>query len=293
MNGAYQPVMLWNGQFGATDINIGTEEQWTEDTPKAVNHLGFEGLEIQAIAGLEVHRMKFNKETIEANGYKSLWDQVNADVPEEDRYDKLTAGLAIAEYERTVMSNEAPFQRYLNGDYEALTYEEKMGASIFFSKGQCANCHTGPALNKMEFHALGLNEFNPSEVTFYNLDDPTKFGRYSFTKEEEDKYKFKFKTPQIYNLRELKFIGYRASMNSVREIIEYKNESISENPEVPTEVLRLSPKGLTEAEITQLTLFVENVLYDNNLNRYVPSALPSGNCFPNNDESSKKDLGCN
>ena len=37
--------MLWNGQFGATSLNEGTEALWTEGTPKEKNHLGFEGLE--------------------------------------------------------------------------------------------------------------------------------------------------------------------------------------------------------------------------------------------------------
>lgn len=291
LNGAYQPVMLWNGQFGATDVNIGTEDQWTEDTPKAVNHLGFEGLETQAIAGLEVHRIIYDAESVEQHGYKSLWDQAFSDISADERYTRVTAGLAIAAYERTVMSNKAPFQEYLNGNYEALTEDEKIGAQIFFGKGQCIDCHTGPALNKMEFHALGLNEFDPSEVTFYNPEDPARFGRFSFTKNEEDR--FKFKTPQLYNLRDLEFLGHGASMHSVREIIEYKNRAIAENPEVPAEVLDLNPLNLTDAEIDQLTKFVENALYDTDLDRYVPSELPSGNCFPNNDVISREDLGCN
>ena len=62
LNVAYQKVMLWNGQFGATSVNTGTESQWTADTPIETNFLGFEGLETQAIAGLGVHRMKVNPE---------------------------------------------------------------------------------------------------------------------------------------------------------------------------------------------------------------------------------------
>jgi len=51
LNVAYQQNMLWNGQFGATGLNEGTYNQWTEDTPKETNNLGFEGVETQAIAG--------------------------------------------------------------------------------------------------------------------------------------------------------------------------------------------------------------------------------------------------
>jgi cytochrome c peroxidase len=45
-------------------------------------------------------------------------------------------------------------------------------------------------------------------------------------------------------------------------------------------------------EIRQLTAFVEEALYDPNLDRYVPDALPSGNCFPVADPLSKQQLGC-
>jgi len=57
LNVAYQTNMLWNGQFGATGVNTGTSHLWPDSTPIATNHLGFEGVEVQAIAGLEVHRL--------------------------------------------------------------------------------------------------------------------------------------------------------------------------------------------------------------------------------------------
>jgi len=46
LNTAYQELMLWNGQFGATGMNEDTQSEWTEGTPKATNYLGYEGLEI-------------------------------------------------------------------------------------------------------------------------------------------------------------------------------------------------------------------------------------------------------
>ncbi|MEM6724745.1 MAG: cytochrome c peroxidase [Bacteroidota bacterium] len=55
LNVAYQEVMLWNGQFGANGLNVGTEAQWTAETPKFENNLGYDGVETQAIAGLAVH----------------------------------------------------------------------------------------------------------------------------------------------------------------------------------------------------------------------------------------------
>lgn len=56
---------------------------------------------------------------------------------------------------------------------------------------------------------------------------------------------------------------------------------------------RFIPLNLTEEEINLLTVFVEEALDDNNLNRYTPNSVMSGNCFPNNDSQSQSDLGCN
>ena len=293
LNSCYQEVMLWNGQFGARGINEGTEDNWPEGTPIAKNVLGFEGVEIQAIAGMGVHRLDINKELVVENNYKQMFDNAFPNLSEEERYSVEAAGLAIAAYERTVLANQAPFQKYLKGNTAALSIEEKNGAILFFGKANCVACHTGPALNKMEFHALGMNEFNADEVFRYAEDDPARFGRYSFSKKEEDK--FKFKTPQLYNLNEVNFYGHGSSFTSIREVIEYKNEAVSQNPEVGDELLAelFVPLDLTTEEINQLTSFITFSLQDPNLDRYVPSSLPSGQCFPNNDPISSIDLGCN
>lgn len=293
LNGAFQPLMLWNGQFGATDLNAGTDAYWTPGTPKEKNNLGFEGLETQAIAGLEVHRIGFDEASVTEHSYKEMFDNVFSDVAVEERYTTITAGLAIAAYERTVMSNESPFQKYLDGDKDALTDNQKEGATLFFGKAECSNCHTGPALNKMEFHVLGMNEFDPAKVTHYNIDDPAQLGRFTFTGEDSDKYAFK--TPQIYNLKNLNFFGHGASFATVKEVVDYKNKGIAENSNVPAEMIsdQFKALGLTSEEVDKIVDFVENGLHDANLERYVPSSLPSGNCFPNNDEISQMDLGCN
>ena len=70
------------------------------------------------------------------------------------------AGLAVAAYERTVLANQAPFQAWLRGNTGALTDRQKAGATVFFGKAGCVSCHTGPALNSMAFHAIGMNDLD-------------------------------------------------------------------------------------------------------------------------------------
>lgn len=295
LNSAYQIAMLWNGQFGAKGINANTEYAWTAGTPKAVNHLGFHGVETQAIAGLSVHRqLEDTSDVSDLANYKALFDAAFPERPENERYNRVAAGLAIAAYERTLLANEAPFQRWLRGDMDAMNALEKEGALVFFGKGQCGNCHTGPALNSMEFHGIGLGDLMdcPEEVLLTSVNAPEHLGRGGFTNRAEDMYKFK--VPQLYNLKDSPFYGHGGTLRSIREVITYKNEAVPQKTTVPAAQLAedFVPLGLTDQEIDALVAFIENALYDPNLDRYVPETLPTGQCFPNADPMSQEDLGC-
>ncbi|WP_435313139.1 cytochrome-c peroxidase [Cellulophaga fucicola] len=292
LNTAYQKVMLWNGQFGGTAENTGTESNWTPNTPKEKNNLGFEGIEIQAIAGLGVHRLLIDIDFLENNGYKTMFDAAFPDTEESNRYSTINAGLAIAAYERIVLASKAPFQEWLRGDKNALSSNELKGANLFFGKAECYQCHSGPGLNKTGFYAIGMKDLDQNSSHIL-IDEATKKGRGGFTGKTEDNYKFKI--PTLYNLKDATNFGHGGSFTSIKEVIEYKNKAIPENSNVPESQLAKSfiPLYLTNEEINDLTSFVENALYDNNLNRYTPESLPSGNCFPNADSESKTDMDCN
>lgn len=295
MHSAYNRTSLWNGQFGAVGLNEGTESNWTVETPKETNHLGYEGVETQAIAGLKVHRMGENTSLIQTSYYSDLFDMAFPDFDVSERYSRETVGLAIAAYERTILANKAPFQDWLKGDVEAMTENQKIGAMLFFGKAGCNDCHDGPALNSESFFALGMNDLDGEGFydSFSETDiEGTAKGRGGFTGNPEDDYKFK--TPQLYSLKAMNFLGHGATFTSVREIIEYKNTGLAQNAEVPMGQLadQFQPLGLSEEEISQLTDFVENALDDNEISRYVPSSVASGNCFPNNDSQSQADMGC-
>lgn len=295
LNVAYQQVMLWNGQFGATGMNEGTSHRWNISTPISNNFYGFEGVETQALAGLNVHRMVVDKEKLyeTAPEYEALFNAAFPEYPETNRVTRQTAALAIAAYERTLLANQSPFQLWLKGNKTVMTDREKEGAVLFFGKAECAGCHTGPALNSMAFHGIGMKNLEGEGVLGY---DPTKIehlGRGGFTGIEEDLYKFK--VPQLYNMKLSPFYGHGATIRSLKEMVEYKNNAVPENAEVPIEQLadEFQPLNLTEEEIDLIVEFLETGLEDKNLSRYLPTELPSGLCFPNADPISSDDLGCN
>ncbi len=295
MNVAYQDVMLWNGQFGATGTNAGTETGWTEGTPKFNNYLGFQGVETQAIAGLGVHRLVIDRAFMDEKGYTPLFEAAFPELPDAEKVSTVTGALAIAAYERTLLANQSPWQRWLRGQSSQMSEDEKLGAILFFGKAGCVSCHSGPSLASMSFHAIGMEDLDlcPEPTFGTNPTNTEHLGRGGFTGNPSEYYRFK--TPQLYNLTDSPFFGHGASFRSVKEVIRYKNAAVAENNRVPAPALSplFTPLNLSEVEIEQLTLFLERSLHDNQLSRYVPAAILSGNCFPNNDLGSRQDIGCN
>jgi len=294
INLTYVTNALWAGSFGSTGVNIGTESVWKQDTLIEINTKIFEGLEANNQRALIVHRQVVDKPTMDRLGYTPLFDAAFPEYPVAKRYTRETGGLAIAAYFRTILTNQAPFQKWLKGDDLALTTNQMNGAMLFFGKAGCVNCHKSPSFNSMEFQAIGVKDLYQSENTPFatNANDKRNLGRGGFTYRDEDM--FKFKVPQLYNLKDVGFYFHGASKNSLREVVEYFNKGIPENPNVsPNRISELiRPLGLTETEIDQLTDFLANGLFDSNLQRYAPVRIMSGNCFPNNDPLSRSDMGC-
>ena len=293
LHGAWSSNLLWNGQFGAGGVNVGTEDRWTVGRPPEVNLLGFEGLESQAIAGQDVHRLNVEASAIALEPrYRELFA---AAFPNEDApIHTINAGLAIAAYERTLIANQAPFQRWLRGEARALTDQEFWGMELFFGKADCVVCHHNPGLGAMEFHAIGMGDMLGPDVVGSDPEASEHLGRGGFTGREEDLYAFK--VPQLYNLRDAPFYGHGGTLRSLRDVVLYKNRAIPENPRVPQAQLspHFRPLELTTPEVDALVAFLETGLYDPALSRYAPGAdeLPGRVCAPNNDAVSRVELGC-
>lgn len=259
INVAYQDVMLWNGQFGALGLNQDTLDRWKPGTPLETNMLGFSGVETQAIAGMEVHRLSLNGSDLDKDlEYVELF---NAAFPGQDKpFNDLNAALAMAAFERSLLSTKAPFQRWLRQDYSAMNDEEKEGALLFFTKAKCVSCHTGPALSSNTFHALGMKDLDQSHSILGEVPEQTRLGRGGFTGNPLDN--FKFKTPQLYDLVKSPFYGHGASFTTIEQVVRYKNAAVKENSLVPN--INISeefiPLELSEDEIIKLTIFLEKSL---------------------------------
>ncbi len=75
-----------------------------------------------------------------------------------------TLAKAIASFERTVLSTEAPFDKFIKGDKNAISQSAKEGFELFKNKGRCTDCHDGFNFSDGSFHNLGLGDGDEGRV---------------------------------------------------------------------------------------------------------------------------------
>lgn len=135
-------------------------------------------LEKQAVGPVQNPiEMDLTKEEIEFRlshipGYVTQFEGVFGSLPTLDLMAK-----AIASFERTVIVNDTPYDRYIAGDKTAMSEEAIEGLNLFNGKGHCSACHSGPAFSDSKFHNLGVG---------YEDGKFKDVGRFNVTKNPED-----------------------------------------------------------------------------------------------------------
>jgi cytochrome c peroxidase len=105
---------------------------------------------------------------------------------------------AMLEYERSLVTPNAPFDRWLRGDAGALSPESRHGYELFKDYG-CIGCHQGMAVgaNMLErFGVMSNHVFGPSQDGGAELE--VDLGRYNLTHREADRYVFR--VPSLRNV---------------------------------------------------------------------------------------------
>ncbi len=120
--------------------------------------------------------------TLQNTPYKQKFEKIYS-----DGVTKENIGDAIAEYEKTLITPNAPFDKYLRGDKNAITQKQKDGYELFKTKG-CIACHHGVNVGGNLYNKFGVMKKVKSK----------RLGRYEVTGNEVDKYYFK--VPSLRNI---------------------------------------------------------------------------------------------
>jgi cytochrome c peroxidase len=109
----------------------------------------------------------------------------------------LAIGDALGHFMESLVMTDAPWDRYVQGDTEAISDAAKRGAVAFYEDGRCSSCHLGELFSDMENHNIGVPQIGPGTGRV-GTNDPRyggltnwDFGLEEITTERGDRFKFR------------------------------------------------------------------------------------------------------
>lgn len=169
---------------------------------------------------------------------------------------------AIAAFERTLVTNNSRFDKYMRGDRDAIHISEKDGFELFKSVG-CINCHNGPMFSDYLPHVLGVPRNSKLRDIDRGINDT-----------------FAFRTPSLRNLRFTAPYMHNGSLTTLKRVLEFY-EDISNgkerNPDVPAEKFDPFVREL-KLSVKEMSLIISflNTLNDEEFDKKIPEDVPSG-----------------
>jgi len=163
---------------------------------------------------------------------------------------------ALAAYERTLETANSPYDRYINGDDQAISPEAARGRLLFIGKANCSNCHSGEDFTADRFKNIGL----------YNGTTLTDAGRFEVTRDSAQ-LGF-FKVPGLRNVAITAPYMHNGMFKTLREVIQYYN-----NPDaivhdgIKRDLSLNTPLNLTATEIDELEAFLKTLTDDRFINQ--------------------------
>lgn len=222
INSAYQPILFWDGRAKTLEEQckgpIANPKEMTlfQDPHEAHWHC--------------------HKRVQDIAGYRILFKKVfnNEECTIED------IAKAIATFERTVLSGNSPYDRYIKGDQYAMTEEQIHGHQLFIEK-RCMDCHHGVSFSSGQFANIGIG---------MNAEKPD-LGRYAITKNPKDWGAFK--VPVLRETSNNHPYMHDGSLATLEEVIDYYDRGGNPNPHLHP---LMKPLHMTPQEKKALVSFL-------------------------------------
>ena len=160
----------------------------------------------------------------------------------ESQITKKKIELALATYQRTIVSSEAPFDRWIAGDEKAMSDAAKRGFDIFNSKANCAACHSGWAFTDASFHDIG-------SATKDDLGRGKLFPT-------SVKLQYAFKTPTLRDASRRGPYMHDGSVGTLEEVVDLYDRGGIERPSRSDEI---RPLNLSKDEKADLIAFLHTL----------------------------------
>jgi cytochrome c peroxidase len=171
------------------------------------------------------------------SGYRTLFERA---FPHQ-QITPVNIASAIATYERTIISDDAPFDAWIDGDETAISDAAKKGFELFNTKAHCASCHSGWNFTDDGFHDIGL----PGEDVGRGLLMPRVI-----------KMQHAFKTPSLREASRRQPYMHDGSLPSLEAVVAYYNQG-GINRASRSELI--APLGLSQGDQDDIVAFLRTL----------------------------------
>ena len=181
---------------------------------------------------------------------------------------------AIAAFERTLISRNSPFDRFIAGDLTAISAAQKRGWELFKGKAGCIECHSfsaaSPFFTDFKFYNTGIAANDSSLKQLRDVARQqdsasqlahtrgyTELGRYLVTKELKDIGAFK--TPTLRDIELTRPYMHNGSIKTLLDVVRFYNQGGEQNANLNE---KLHPLNLTDQEMSELVEFMRALTSD-------------------------------
>ncbi len=214
---AWGASMMWDGR------KDGLEDQATSPI-ETVTEMNLSLPDMEArLAALPAYRHMF----------QAAFEETNVTAPK--------VAQALATYERTLVSNEAPFDRWIRGDAKAIGEDAKRGFGLFNGRANCGSCHSGWRFTDDGFHDVGL--------------PGSDLGRGAIIPGEPTLERA-FKTPTLRNVDTRAPYMHDGSLRTLADVMAHYDTGFIERPSLAPEMHHLD---LTPNEIRDVIAFLHTL----------------------------------
>ena len=142
---------------------------------------------------------------------------------------------ALASFVRSILSGDSPFDRFVNGDRDALTAEEQAGLQLFRGKANCVACHVGPNFTDERLHNTGI---------------AWRDGRFA----DPGGGQGNFKTPTLREVTRTAPYMHDGSLATLEDVVEFYSQGGRPNPDLDPEI---RPRNFKPEEKRALVAFLK------------------------------------
>jgi cytochrome c peroxidase len=187
-------------------------------------------------------------------------------------------GKAIEAYERLLVSRNSAFDRFTQGETDALSASARRGLKLFIGKAACVACHSGPTFSDQSFHNTGVTQTGPNvpetdDGRFTDVtkllenrygggsqfsDDPTAGAEKTAGMQPREEDAGKFRTKSLMQVAETGPYMHNGSLATLEDVVAFYDRGGDETP-FDTKDPRMVPLNLSSQERADLVAFLRSL----------------------------------